>query len=160
MLASVGLLPPQPDVIGHQVEVVPRKQLPLSQAVVNHAVVAIVVLEGDGRGLPLAGFGVVHVVDDSVGGCIAGHGVQLPTDDERVGHRRLSDVGLPASLHRQGVGVQLRNHDRSLGLVGGIDGPQPLLINRQVDVCVAPPRVRELAMEASMGKFTASCDAL
>lgn len=80
-------------------EVVPCKQLPLSQAVVNHAVVAILVLEGDGHGLPLAGFGVIHVVDDSVVSCVAGYGVQLPTDDEGVGHRCLPDVGLPTFLY-------------------------------------------------------------
>lgn len=107
VLASVGLLAPEPDVIGHYVEVVPTKELPLSQAVVDHAVVAVLVLEGDGQVLPLAGFGVVHVVDGGFTRCITSHGVQLAADDERVGHRVLPDVGFPALLHPQAFWVQL-----------------------------------------------------
>lgn len=87
--------------------VVPGEQLPLSQVIVDHAVVSVLVLEGDAHGLPLAGFSVVHVVDDGVGGCVASHGVQLATDDEGVGHRVLPDVGLPALFHLQTVWVQL-----------------------------------------------------
>lgn len=160
MLASVGLLATQPEVVGHYVEVVPGEELPLSQAVVDHAVVAVLVLEGDGHGFPLAGFGVVHVVDDGVAGRVAGHGVQPAADHEGVGHRVLPDVGLPALLHLQTVRVQLRDHNRSSGLAGGVDGPQPLLVHRQVDVRVASPGVGELAVEAGMEEVTTGCDAL
>ena len=66
--------------------IVPGEQLPLSQVVVNHAVVAISVLEGDAHRLPLASFGVIDVVDDSVGRRVAGHGVEPAADDEGVGH--------------------------------------------------------------------------
>lgn len=83
---SVGLLATQLDVIGHHVEVVPGKQLPLGQVIVDHAVVAVLVPDGDGYRLPLAGFGIVHVVDEGVGCRVAGHRVQLAADDEGVGH--------------------------------------------------------------------------
>lgn len=135
-------------------EVVPGKQLPLGQAVVNHAVVAILVLEGNGHGLQLAGCCVVHLVDGGVTGCVAGHGVKLPADHEGVGHGRLPDARLPAPLHLQTVWVQLRDHNGSLGLAGGVYGPQPLLVHRQVDVRVPAPGVGELAVEASVGEFT------
>lgn len=160
MAASVGLLATQPEVIGHYVEVVPGKQLPLSRVIVDHAVVAVLVLERDGDGLSLAAFSVIHVVDGGVGGRVAGHGVQLATDDEGVGHRVLPDVCLPALLHLQTVRVQLRDHDGSIGLVGGVDGPQTLLIHGQVDVRVASPGVGGLAVEVCVGQVTAGCDAL
>ena len=138
----------------------PGKQLPLSQAVVHHGVVVVPVPEGDGDGRPQAGGGVVHVVDGG-GGCgVAGHGVHLPADDEGVGHGGLSDVGLPALLHLQGVGVQLRDHDGPFRFAGGVDGPQPLLVHGQVDVRVAPPRVGVLAVEAGVGEVPAGCGAL
>lgn len=156
----VGLQAAQSDVIGHHVEVVPSDQLPLSQAVVDHAVVVVLVLEGDGHGLPLAGFCVVHVVDEGVRHRVAGHRVQLPTDDEGVGHRVFPDLGLPAPLHLQTVRVQLRDHDGSFGFVGGVDGPEALLVHGQVDVCVASPGVGELSVEASMGEVTAGRGAL
>lgn len=160
MAASVGLLATHPDVIGHHVEVVPAKQLPLSQVIVDHAVVAVLVPEGDGNGLPLAALSVVHIVDDGVGGRVAGHGVQLAADHEGVGHGVLPDVGLPAPLHLQTVWVQLGDHDGSFGLAGGVDGPQPLLIHGQVDVRVAAPGVGELAVEAGVREVTAGCDGL
>lgn len=88
-------------------EVVPGEQLPLSRAVVDHAVVAVLVPEGDTHRLPLAGLSVVHVVDDGVGGRVARHSVQPAADDEGVGHRALPDDGLPAVLHLQIMRVQL-----------------------------------------------------
>lgn len=160
MVASVGLLATQSEVVGYHVVVVPGKQLPLSQVVVDHAVVAVLVPEGNGNGLPLAGFSVVHVVDDGVGRGVAGHSVQLAADDEGIGHRVLPDVSLPTLLHLQTVWIQLRDHNGSLGFAGGVDGPQPLLIHGQVDVCVASPGVGELAMEAGVGEVTTSCNAL
>lgn len=139
-------------------EVVPGKELPLSQAVVDHAVVAVLVLERDGHGLPLAGSCVIHAVDGGVTGCVTSHGVKLPTDHEGVGYRCLPDAGLPAPLHLQTVRIQLRDHDGSLSLTGGVDGPKPLFVYRQVDVCVTAPGVGELTVEASVGEFTTSCD--
>lgn len=106
MEVLLGLLAAQLDVIGHHVVVVPGKQLPLSPVIVDHAVVAVLVPEGDADGLPLAGFSVVHVVDDGVGRRVAGHGVQLAADNEGVGHGALPDVGLPAPLHLQTARVQ------------------------------------------------------
>ncbi len=159
-VALVGPLATQPDVIGHHVVVVPGEQLPLSQVVVDHAVVAVLVPEGDGNGLPLTGFGVIHVVNDCVGCRVAGHSVQLSADDEGIGNRVLPDVGLPAPLHLQTVWIQLRDHDGSFGFAGGVDSPQPLLIHSQVDVSVTSPGVGESAMEASVGKVTTGRDAL
>lgn len=140
--------------------VVPGKQLPLSHVIVDHAVVEVLVFEWDGYGLPLANRSVVHVVDGGVGCCIAGQGVELAADDEGVRHRGLPDVGLPALLHLQTVWVQLRDHNGSFSFTGGVDGPQPLLIHGDVDVCVASPGVGILAMEASMREVTTGCDAL
>lgn len=140
--------------------VVPGKQLPLSKVIVDHAVVEVLVFEGDGYGLPLAGCSVVHVVDGGVGCCVTGQGVQLAADDEGVGHGGLPDVGLPALLHLQAVWVQLRDHDGSFSFTGGVDSPQPLLIHGQVDVCVASPGVGVLAVEASMREVTTGCNAL
>lgn len=131
--------------------IVPGEQLPLGQVVVDHAVVAVFVLEGDAHSLPLASFCVIDVVDDGVGRRVAGHGVEPAADDEGVGHRVLPDIGLPALLHFQTLRVQLGDHDGSFGLVGGVHGPQALLVHGQVDVSVAPPGVGELAVEASVG---------
>lgn len=140
--------------------VVPGKQLPLSHVIVDHAVVEVLVFEWNGYGLPLANCSVVHVVDGGIGCRVTGQSVQLAADDERVGHRGLPDVGLPALLYLQTVWVQLRDHDGSLSFAGGVDGPQALLIHGQVDVGVTSPGVGILAMEASMREVTTRCDVL
>lgn len=156
----VPLLAAQPDVVGYHVVVVPGEQLPLGQVVVDHAVVTVLVPEGDAQRLPLARLRVVHIVDDGVRSRVAGHRVQPAAEHEGVGHRGLSDAGLPAPLHLQVVRVQLRDDDGAPGLAGGVDGPQALFVHRQVDVGVAAPGVGELAVVAGVREVAAGRHAL
>lgn len=141
-------------------EVVPSEQLPLRVVVVHHAVVAILVLEGHGDGSPGAGGGVERVVDGGVCRGVAGHRVQASAHHESVGHCVLPDVCLPALPHLQALGIQLGNHDRALCLAGAVDGPQAPLVCRQVDVGVAAPGVRVLAVEARVRQVSPRCQAL
>ena len=152
--------PAQSDVIGDHVEVVPGVQLPLGMVVVHHAVVTVLVLEGHGDSPPHAGGRVKHIVDGGVGRGVAGHCVQASAHHESIGHCVLPDVGLPALHHFQALGVQLGDHDCALGLARAVDSPQALLVCRQVDVGVAAPGVRVLAMVAGVRQVKARGKAL
>lgn len=128
------------DIVKYLVPVVPGIEGPILGVVVQHGNVRVLVLERDvdvliGRGIGLVG--VVHLGASR----IAIGDIERAADDEGLPSAAFRVAGVPGLEALQGVGVQLADDDVARVLVGGIDGPQPVLIHHEVDVRVAPPGV-------------------
>lgn len=128
------------DIVKYLVPVVPGIEGPILGVVVQHGNVRVLVLEGDvdvlvGRGIGLVG--VVHLGTSRV----AVGDVERATDDEGLPGAAFRVAGVPGLEALQGVGVQLADDDVARVLVGGVDGPQPVLVHHEVNVRVATPGV-------------------
>lgn len=128
------------DVVQDLVPVVPGVESPILGVVVQHGDVGILVLEGDVDVLVGGGVGLVGVVHLGAARVAVGD-VERAADDESLASAAFWVAGVPRLQALQGVGVQLADDDVPRVLVGGVDGPEPVLIHHQVDVRVAAPGV-------------------
>lgn len=128
------------DIVKYLVPVVPGIESPILGVVVQHGNVRVLVLEGDVDVLVGGGVGLVGVVHLGTSRVAVGD-VERATDDEGLPSAAFRVAGVPGLEALQGVGVQLADDDVARVLIGGIDGPQPVLVHHEVNVRVATPGV-------------------
>lgn len=128
------------DIVKYLVPVVPGIEGSILGVVVQHGNVRVLVLEGDVDVLVGGGVGLVGVVHLGASRVAVGD-VERAADDEGLPGAAFRVAGVPGLEALQGVGVQLADDDVARILVGGVDGPQPVLVHHEVNVRVATPGV-------------------
>lgn len=128
------------DVVQDLMPVVPGVQSPILGVVVQHGDVGVLVLEGDVDVLVGGGVGLVGVVHLGAARVAVGD-IERAADDEGFSSAAFGVAGVPGLQALQRVGVQLADDDVAGVLVGGVDGPEPVLVHHEVDVRVAAPGV-------------------
>ena len=134
-------------VVAQDVKVIPHIELVVPGVVLHSCDVLVLVGEVNIHKLATALLGVVDVVDEAFADFILVVLVRGPdhvedaADHEGVGGRTLVVGRVPCGLEAECIGVQLAQDHHAIVLLGGIDHPQAVLINRQVNVCLSTPLV-------------------
>lgn len=146
------------DIVDDLVAVIPGVEHPLPRVVVQHGNVGILIMEGDIRVLVAGSVRVVSEINLGAGQVGIGD-VENPADHEGLSRAPFGVPRIPAPQHFQGVRIHATHHDIPGVLVGGVDGPEAVLIHHEVDVGEAAPGVGEGVVVAGAGEAALHQDA-